>query len=196
MGDVPRDTHGPFDIHVVLDVYLCPRRFGGEVELPPAAVDARDFVGSVPFGLESKRQRGQRPVCELDTFDLRDRDLPRPLRTARLHRLPHAERRGGDEQHANRNQNLRSSPGRVGRARQLCLRGSEIGAHRRRIRIPRRGVFGERALDDRVDVRRCVRPRRPHGRRLVAEDRGDDADVRGAAEGPAAGEHLVEDGAE
>ena len=54
------------------------------------------------------------------------------------------------------------------------------------------------ARDRRSPQRRPAHPRRsaPQRRRLVAQDRGDEADLGVAGERPAAGEHLVEDGAE
>ena len=198
----PADRSRAEAMPLAVEVRIVPDRHfsasGGriDVEVEPGLADATDLLGGVsarPFG---EPHGLERTISGLESFDLRDHFAADSLRLARAHELPDADPCHGEEENDDRNEDCWPAPGSLCRPRELCVRGGEIRPQCGRILIPRRRILRECALDDRVHVCRRVGPRVPHGRRLIAQDRRDYADVRGAAEGASSGEHLVQDGAE
>ena len=91
-------------------------------------------------------------------------------------------------------------------------RAGGAGVHRRRVRIARRprqlareiagvlpalvGILRQGGEDDALDGRRRLRLQRAHRRRVLGEDRGDEAGLAAFGERALSGDHLVDDQAE
>ena len=132
----------------------------------------------------------------LQPLDFGNGLLLNPSRAPELHRLPDTERGGGRERDRRGHQDGRPPPGRLGRAGDLCVARVNFRAKHPGIRVAGRRILREAAIHDGLDVRLNVRPHAAKQWRLVAQDRRDGAQLCRADERPAAGQHLVEDGAE
>jgi hypothetical protein len=132
----------------------------------------------------------------LQPLDLGDGLLLNPSRAPDLHGLPDTERGGGRERNRCGHQDGGPAPGRLRGAGQLCVTRVELRPDRSRVRVPRRRILREASVHDGLHVTRDVGSHAANRRRLVAQDRRDGAQLCRADERPAAGQHLVEHGAE